>query len=1170
MSNNASKATTHQRQQRIKGNNASKGRYKLYCATTTTFFRTKDPLDGRKRTNYRLNMKHLQFRSIVADMDVRKDGIVTGISEVQDTSHGVTEGLVYRKNITFNKSESVSVSFTIYNIVSRNSKSFRITVRLRVLGLVASLTYADFAYKGAVTYFNASITQGDFMTYYWTIEESTYNTNSPTAKHIFKTLGEYNVTLIAHNSASYQKFSILTRVIPNPLTLRVPEYFESGVAHDIGCTLVWPGGTPQAFFQQMNLLGQKGADAPQTAAMIVDFGDGESVVKNSSISSIQHTFARNIKPGYNVQCTVKDHLEMNARRTILAIDRIIGLHIKTDCANVINVETKCTFQAVISKGDNIRCLYKLALTVQSLAHSVSKTAYGFLRVREPSLVALIECGRVRIESRDNDIILNASQSYDPANPKAGSLFLTFRWSCNGKDDMWFGDVVRNGSVLRIPRKRLSDGEYVFVVEVMGFDASDGPVSEKLNGYVQGPSSKLGKILLGGEQQQAFQLMTTISTVLNEDSLKSTAAGHTQREKMNGAKGYQQMAETLATKFEQKPIEAESEGIVNGLSSILTASELSSNIARESEKIAIDWLDNSNAKENKEILQKAYRVGDMWTWLENVLLPVLYNVPWYYYTGRPTVFVQGHSGMVVGVARLRQLRISEGNCTVAKEARSAISQCRRSYSTDLEDQNNYEPGWTPLNTSKTASDTSTLWHYNTAQQLTGFPFIGNVETYSGGGYVLKMSPIYYKAVQQIQQARVELWTNTYTRAIFVEFNLYNPSSNLFTACTVLMELLPTGGFVMKHEFLTYRLYRYVGDFQMFIVAMEVFFLLYITYFTYREGKSLYTKRCKYFNDPWNWAEIIVIILAWTSIAHYFICFGVRKWTLQKYQENPNDFTNFHYISAWQVVFENVMALTVFVAFLKMIKLVGFNKRIYLLAHTLKHAAKDIMNYFLIFTVVFLAFSQLYYFMLGNEYHSFSTLIRSMEKLLSVLLGKFNFYELMNPFRILGAISFILYMLLMQFFLLNILTVLIIASFEEVKHSNQTLKNDFEMIDFIVERFKSVSGIRTLHRDVESDQSDQSKQHTESSSLQDADNKSLPGRRGMKELSLRISEIEAQLRHQQYSETFDEAVDRYMHMYIKKKHRHPRTEGIKLLSVYQHRHPRNEGIKLLTVPTSRSEN
>lgn len=110
-------------------------------------------------------------------------------------------------------------------------------------------------------------------------------------------------------------------------------------------------------------------------------------------------------------------------------------------------------------------LYRIALTVISEQHNVSKTKKGFLRVHTPSLIALIECGSSQTLSRDSNVILNASLSYNPANPAAGSSVLVFEWFCQGKTDAWFGSVVRNSSVLRLPRGWLKEDQYVFTVRV---------------------------------------------------------------------------------------------------------------------------------------------------------------------------------------------------------------------------------------------------------------------------------------------------------------------------------------------------------------------------------------------------------------------------------------------------------------------------------------------------------------------------------------------------------------------------------------------------------------------------------------------------------------------------------------------------------------------------------
>jgi len=56
--------------------------------------------------------------------------------------------------------------------------------------------------------------------------------------------------------------------------------------------------------------------------------------------------------------------------------------------------------------------------------------------------------------------------------------------------------------------------------VKSFSPEDGSVSSILKGVVSGPDSTLGKLLASGEFQQASQLMTTVITVLNEDSTQA--------------------------------------------------------------------------------------------------------------------------------------------------------------------------------------------------------------------------------------------------------------------------------------------------------------------------------------------------------------------------------------------------------------------------------------------------------------------------------------------------------------------------------------------------------------------------------------------------------------------------------------------------------------------------
>jgi len=88
---------------------------------------------------------------------------------------------------------------------------------------------------------------------------------------------------------------------------------------------------------------------------------------------------------------------------------------------------------------------------------------------------------------------------------------------------------------------------------------------------------------------------------------------------------------------------------------------------------------------------------------------------------------------------------------------------------------------------------------------------------------------------------------------------------------------------------------------------------------------------------------------------------------------------------------------------------------------------------------------------------------MQKLLSVLLGKFSYHELrINSYRVLGAMTFFLYIIVTNFLFLNVLIAIIIESFKVVKQQNDKMQNEFEILDFITKRFKDLLGIRALNK------------------------------------------------------------------------------------------------------------
>ena len=72
----------------------------------------------------------------------------------------------------------------------------------------------------------------------------------------------------------------------------------------------------------------------------------------------------------------------------------------------------------------------------------------------------------------------------------------------------------------------------------------------------------------------------------------------------------------------------------------------------------------------------------------------------------------------------------------------------------------------------------IWTYMSEKELDGTSFNGEISEYGGGGYtqVLPLTPNEAKDV--IQYLKDNLWIDRATRAVFVDFTVYNANINLF--------------------------------------------------------------------------------------------------------------------------------------------------------------------------------------------------------------------------------------------------------------------------------------------------------------------------------------------------------------------------------------------------------
>ena len=121
-----------------------------------------------------------------------------------------------------------------------------------------------------------------------------------------------------------------------------------------------------------------------------------------------------------------------------------------------------------------------------------------------------------------------------------------------------------------------------------------------------------------------------------------------------------------------------------------------------------------------------------------------------------------------------------------------------------------------------------WVYTSSGDLKGLTFMGQWSMYPGGGYVIELGDSQDGARSLLQELFSNRWLDRYTRAVFVEFTLYNPNVNLFTVAHLLAEYGENSAMITYIQLDHLTLYDYQTPSAVFRLVCEIIFLLFLFY------------------------------------------------------------------------------------------------------------------------------------------------------------------------------------------------------------------------------------------------------------------------------------------------------------------------------------------------------
>ncbi|XP_072910455.1 polycystin-1-like protein 1 [Hemitrygon akajei] len=361
--------------------------------------------------------------------------------------------------------------------------------------------------------------------------------------------------------------------------------------------------------------------------------------------------------------------------------------------------------------------------------------------------------------------------------------------------------------------------------------------------------------------------------------------------------------------------------------------------------------------------------DWWNWSFTTLLHGLYWDTWYNNAAAKTQAgpLQGKCHLI-GAPSLRKTQVRKASyCNIPEVLSGLVQACGSPYTTlsHHSDQSN--------STKPARGD--------------NFSQCGQFNCLKGKGSIINLGRTRNEAYATLLALKKTKWIDLYTRAVIVDFTLYNPPTNLFTIVSLLAELPPTGGILSLVQIESVRIYQENTLLDYFIMAFELLFLVLILLHLYLQVCRMTQKGIlSYWREPWNWLEIGLVVISIFYYVYYVFYFVLAVDVIDHLHSGYfKTFVDMSFISAWIKVKRFLHGLLVFLLLIKSIHLLRVNKIMAPCATMLWLSYSNLMVPVLCGIVVIVAYSCLGNLLFLSESYSFSTVVRAFQTLLMYFMG-----------------------------------------------------------------------------------------------------------------------------------------------------------------------------------------
>ncbi|KAE8608584.1 hypothetical protein XENTR_v10011539 [Xenopus tropicalis] len=422
------------------------------------------------------------------------------------------------------------------------------------------------------------------------------------------------------------------------------------------------------------------------------------------------------------------------------------------------------------------------------------------------------------------------------------------------------------------------------------------------------------------------------------------------------------------------------------------------------------------------------IEDFYSWTSSTLLPNLYSQ----YTG----FITDGNCFLLGSPRIRQLRRAQSQYSIG-------------------DTGHYKAEWLPLGRNDTPDKE---WKYYTEKELVGYPIWGQLGWYSGGGFVAELGNNIINASSILMWLQTNQWLDTYTKAVFVEFNVYNANVNLFCLATFIMETSAIGNFLTSVDLQIRKLSWSTTDIFSSQFISYIIFLIIVLYNIIQQGLLIKKQKWSYLTNIKNLLDLSIIMISICNTGLYIKLALLCQRDINRYQQDRTRFVSFYETAIGESIHGYSIAFLVSLMTAKLWSLLSLNPNLHLIMVTLRKAWDEIIYFLIAIIIIIVAYSITCNVLYGWKIYSYRTFFDTAVTIFSLLIGIFNYDQVLDLSPVIGSLLITTYVIFLVFVLVNIFLSAILAVFSKERQC-PTPHKDKDVVDLLMLK---LSGLFVIHK------------------------------------------------------------------------------------------------------------